>query len=191
MAVEFLILGPLEIRLDGRSLDVSGARRRALLAALLLRAGAPLSSDWLLEALRGDGPPLSPNALQVTVSRARRDLGPLADRLKTEARGYRLVVEPGELDADASATASRRRGTCSPPGAPPRRRRCSTGCSLSGAGRRSPMSPTSRSRSRRPAGLEEMRVQALEDRVEADLEPRALRRGRERGRSARRRTPVA
>ena len=43
MAAEFLILGPLEIRHDGRALELPGGRRRALLAALLLRAGAPLT----------------------------------------------------------------------------------------------------------------------------------------------------
>ena len=97
MAAEFLILGPLEIRHDGRSLDVPGGRRRALIAALLLRAGAPLTADWLSEALWGER---AANALQVNVSRARRDLGPLADRLRTEAGGYRLHVEPDELDAE-------------------------------------------------------------------------------------------
>jgi predicted ATPase/DNA-binding SARP family transcriptional activator len=100
VAVEFLILGPLEVRFDGRSVGLSGARRRAVIAALLLRAGAPLSSDWLVEALRGDGAALTANGLQVAISRARRDLGPLAERLRTESRGYRLVVEPDELDAE-------------------------------------------------------------------------------------------
>ena len=97
MAAEFLILGPLEIRHDGRSLAIPGGRRRALIAALLLRAGAPLTADWLSEALWGER---ADNTLQVTVSRARRDLGPLADRLRTEAGGYRLHVEPEELDAE-------------------------------------------------------------------------------------------
>ena len=55
MAAEFLILGPLELRHDGRALELPGGRRRALLAALLLRAGAPLTADWLIEALWGAG----------------------------------------------------------------------------------------------------------------------------------------
>jgi predicted ATPase/DNA-binding SARP family transcriptional activator len=96
VAAEFLILGPLEIRVDGRPLDLPGGRRRALIAALLLHGGAPVSADWLMEALWGER---AQNALQATVSRARRDLGPLAGRLHTEAGGYRLHVEPDELDA--------------------------------------------------------------------------------------------
>ena len=65
MAAEFLILGPLEIRHDGRTLGVPGGRRRALLAALLLRAGAPVTADWLIEALWGDDAALgAANALQ-------------------------------------------------------------------------------------------------------------------------------
>jgi DNA-binding SARP family transcriptional activator len=84
VAAEFLILGPLEVRHDGQPLHVSGGRRRALIAALLLRAGAPVTADWLMDALWGER---AANALQATVSRARRDLGPLADRLRTEAGG--------------------------------------------------------------------------------------------------------
>ncbi|MDA0162379.1 winged helix-turn-helix domain-containing protein [Solirubrobacter ginsenosidimutans] len=170
MAVEFLILGRLEIRHDGRSLAVSGARRRALLAALLLRAGAPLSSDWLIEALRGDGPPLSPNALQVTVSRARRDLGPLADRLKTEARGYRLVVEPGELDAECFAHGAEEARELLGAGQAAEASKLLEhvlalwrGPALADIGDESFAQPEVRR-------LEEMRVQALEDRVEAELE---------------------
>ncbi|HEY6891431.1 MAG TPA: BTAD domain-containing putative transcriptional regulator, partial [Solirubrobacter sp.] len=170
MAAEFLILGRLEIRHDGRLLDVSGARRRALLAALLLRAGAPLSSDWLIEALRGQGPPLSPNALQVTVSRARRDLGPLADRLKTEARGYRLVVEPGELDAE-----------CFSHGAEEARELLNAGRAAEASALLHQVLALWRGPALADVGdepfalpeirrLEEMRVQAHEDRVDAELE---------------------
>ncbi len=100
MAVEFLILGPLELRHEGHPIELGGTRRRALVAALLLRAGELVSPDWLIQALWGEeAAPSAANALQAHVSRVRRDLGPLADRLRTEPGGYRLVVEPGELDA--------------------------------------------------------------------------------------------
>ena len=60
-----------------------------------------MSADELVEALWGDdAPPTATKALQVTVSRLRRALGPAADRLETAGGGYRLRVEPGELDAD-------------------------------------------------------------------------------------------
>ena len=107
MAVEFLILGPLEIRHDGHVLELGGTRRRALLGALLLRAGELVSPDWLIQALWGEeAAPSAANALQAHVSRVRRDLGAAADRLRTEPGGYRLVVEDGELDAQRFATAT-------------------------------------------------------------------------------------
>jgi predicted ATPase/DNA-binding SARP family transcriptional activator len=95
--LEFRILGPLEVWHDGRALDLGGPRGRALLAALLVRAGEPVSADVLMHDLWGEE---SGKRLQVTVSRLRQALGPAAARLETVAGGYRLAVEPGELDAD-------------------------------------------------------------------------------------------
>ena len=104
MAAEFLILGPLEIRHDGRSLAPSGTRRRALAAALLLRSSRPVSNDVLIQSLWGEeAAPGALNALHAQISRLRHDLGPLAERLQTGPAGYRLVVEPDELDADRFA----------------------------------------------------------------------------------------
>jgi DNA-binding SARP family transcriptional activator len=54
VAAEFLILGPLEIRQDGRSLALGGKRRRELIAALLLCAGELVSADALIQALWGE-----------------------------------------------------------------------------------------------------------------------------------------
>jgi predicted ATPase/DNA-binding SARP family transcriptional activator len=107
--LEFRILGPLEVRHDGRVVDLGGPRNRTLLAALLVRAGEAVGGDTLMEALWGDdAPETAAKALQVTVSRLRRALGPVADRLETVAGGYRLAVQPGELDADRFEQACRR-----------------------------------------------------------------------------------
>ena len=98
--MEFAILGPLEVRHEGRLVEVGGPRRRAVLAALLLRAGEPLSSDVLIQALWGENaPPTAAKALQVHVSRLRARLGTAATRLVTTPAGYRLDVAPDELDA--------------------------------------------------------------------------------------------
>ena len=86
------------------------------------------------------------NSLQVTVSRARRDLGPLADRLTTESGGYRLRVEPGELDADRFAAGYEEGRALLPRGAPTRRRRRSAKRSRCGAARSWASSATRRSR---------------------------------------------
>jgi predicted ATPase/DNA-binding SARP family transcriptional activator len=99
--LEFRILGPLEVLHDGRAVDLGGPRPRMLLAALLIRANEPVAADVLAQALWGDDAPATAGkALHVHVSRLRRALGPAAGRLETVPAGYRLVVEPGELDAE-------------------------------------------------------------------------------------------
>jgi ABC-type transport system substrate-binding protein/DNA-binding SARP family transcriptional activator len=97
--VEFGILGPVEVRRDGRAITIGGAKQRALLAVLLLHANEVVSRDLLIEALWGERPPPSvQQSLDTYVSRLRRTLG--AERLVRRAPGYLVVVEPGELDLD-------------------------------------------------------------------------------------------
>jgi predicted ATPase len=68
---------------------------------LLARRGEPVQPDVLIQALWGDeAPPAALRALRVSVSRLRQALGPAAERLQTVGSGYRLDVEPGELDAE-------------------------------------------------------------------------------------------
>ena len=99
--LEFRILGPLEVWHDRGALELGGPRSRALLAALLVRAGEPVTGEALAQALWGeDASRTAAKALQMQVSRLRRALGPAADRLQTVGSGYRLHVAPGELDAD-------------------------------------------------------------------------------------------
>ncbi len=97
------LLGPLVLRLDGRTVDVPGARRRALLALLALEGDRGVSSDRLIDALwPDDRPDNAVQALYNHVSRLRGHLGPHADRLERHATGYRLRLVPNELDADAA-----------------------------------------------------------------------------------------
>src|SRR4051794_18496022 len=58
-SVEFLILGPLEARLDGRAVALGPPRQRLLLAALLLAAPAPLRREQLIDEVWGAEPPAS------------------------------------------------------------------------------------------------------------------------------------
>jgi DNA-binding SARP family transcriptional activator len=98
-APEFAILGPLEVRRDGGLVDVRGGLPRALLLVLLVHANERVASERLIDELWGETPPAdAANALQVHVSRVRRALG-AADALITVAGGYRLRVDPGALDA--------------------------------------------------------------------------------------------
>jgi DNA-binding SARP family transcriptional activator len=99
--VDFRILGPVEVYADGRPLEVAGGRQRALLALLLLRQGEPVPRERLIEDLWGERPPDgAAKTVQAVVSRLRRALGREASRLASTAGGYRLRVEPGELDLD-------------------------------------------------------------------------------------------
>jgi DNA-binding SARP family transcriptional activator len=98
--VEFRILGPLEVRQDGRALALGGPRRRAILALLLLRANELVPFDVIVDEVWGDeAPATSQAALQNQASALRRLLG--VDRLITEGAAYRLRVERGELDLHA------------------------------------------------------------------------------------------
>ena len=95
---EFLILGPLEVRLGGRPFALGSTKQRALLAALLLRMDEVVSVERLIDELWGEAPPRSTaNALQVYVSQLRKALG--ADVLVTQAPGYVVRLAPGQLDA--------------------------------------------------------------------------------------------
>src|SRR4051794_26441978 len=70
------ILGPLEVRVGGQEVALAGARQRALLAALRLAAGGPVTRDRLIEEVWGPAPPASAShAVQVYVSKLRDVLG--------------------------------------------------------------------------------------------------------------------
>ncbi len=96
--MELRILGPLEVRVAERVLPLSGARQRTVLALLLLRAGEVVSSDRLIDELWGERPPPSAlDTLQVYVSRLRKVLP--EGTVVTEGRGYRLAVAGEQIDA--------------------------------------------------------------------------------------------
>ena len=92
------ILGPVEVCLDGETVKVDAAKQRALLSLLALRAGRIVSPETLVDALWGDEPPATADrTLRSYVSRLRRLLG--AELLLGEGVGYRLAVEPDQVDA--------------------------------------------------------------------------------------------
>jgi predicted ATPase/DNA-binding SARP family transcriptional activator len=96
---EFRLLGPLEVVSDGAVLPVGGPRQRALLAFLLLHANEAVKRESLIDGVWGEEPPArAENALQVAIHGLRKLLGP--ERIETVGDGYRLQVEPRELDLD-------------------------------------------------------------------------------------------
>jgi predicted ATPase/DNA-binding SARP family transcriptional activator len=97
------VLGPLVLRVGGDEIAVPGFRRRALLALLALEGERGASTEKLIDSLWSDEPPANAvAALHTQVSRVRGHLGPTADRLERRAGGYRLLLEPFELDVDAA-----------------------------------------------------------------------------------------
>ena len=93
----FSLLGPLTATVDGTSIELGGQKRRALLAALLLRADQVVPRDHLVDALWGEDPPdTARNTLQVYVSQVRKLLPD--GLLETTADGYRLAIDPGAVD---------------------------------------------------------------------------------------------
>src|SRR6266550_2024091 len=95
--MQFRILGPLEVEGDGEPLALGGAKQRAVLAVLLLRANRVVSRDRLIDAVWGERAPETANsALQGYVSSLRKTLG--ADLILTRAPGYVLETAPTSVD---------------------------------------------------------------------------------------------
>jgi DNA-binding SARP family transcriptional activator len=97
--MEFLLLGPLEVRDEGRPVELRRPKQRALLAVLLLNANRVVSTDTLVEALWGESPPKTAlESLHNLVSQLRRALGP--ETVVTRPPGYVLQVEPWRIDLE-------------------------------------------------------------------------------------------
>jgi len=96
-SIEFRILGPVEAVADAGPLPLGAPKQRALLAFLLLNANTVVSRDRLVDALWGASPPRAAvSSLQVYIHGLRRAVG--ADRIETHGTGYRLRLDPAELD---------------------------------------------------------------------------------------------
>lgn len=77
--MEFRILGPLEVLVEGHRLALGGDKQRALLALLVIHANRTLGGERLIDELWGERPPATAaKALQVHISRLRKALEPEA-----------------------------------------------------------------------------------------------------------------
>ena len=97
--MRFGILGPFEVADDqGRELGLGGHKQRLVLAVLLLHAGEIISGERLIDELWGDRPPATASkTVQVYVSNLRKALGDGV--VATRGRGYVLEVDDADLDA--------------------------------------------------------------------------------------------
>ncbi|MGH8834121.1 MAG: AfsR/SARP family transcriptional regulator, partial [Actinomycetes bacterium] len=89
-SLEILLLGPFKVFVGGRPAEVTGPRRRALLALLALRGGRMVPVEVLVDALWGAEVPVAPrNAVQHHVSRLRAALG--VESIVAAPDGYALA----------------------------------------------------------------------------------------------------
>jgi DNA-binding SARP family transcriptional activator len=95
--VEFRVLGPFEVLVEGRALELKRRKQRSLLALLLLHAGEVVSTDHLVEELWAGKPPKAAiGSLQNLVSDLRKVLG--RETVRTRQPGYMLDVDPMQID---------------------------------------------------------------------------------------------
>jgi len=167
-ALEVRLLGPLEVSRDQQPLPLGGPKPRALLAALALETGRVVSVDRLVEDLwPGNAPETAPHAVQVYVSQLRKKLGPLIAR---RPPGYLLELDAERVDAHRFARLTEEGRAALQGGSPE---------AAEGALRdalalwRGPAladflyEPFAQAEIAR---LEELRLVALEERIDADLE---------------------
>ena len=101
--MQFRLLGPLQMVVDGETRSLSSPGEKAVLALLLLAAGRVLTRETLVDALWGDDPPANPaNALQGRISRLRHALegiGLPGTLVAAQGPGYLAAVDREEVDA--------------------------------------------------------------------------------------------
>ena len=77
--IDYRLLGPIEVGVNGYALDIGGQKQRALLVVLLLSANEPVPRDVLVDRLWGERPPGgAQHTLEVYISRLRKTLEPVA-----------------------------------------------------------------------------------------------------------------
>ena len=167
------MLGPLEAVHDGMQVPLGSRKQRALLAILLLRANEVVAPDALIDELWGERPPPSAaHTLQVYVSRLRsafRQSGADDGLLVTRPAGYCLRVGFGELDLhrfEHLAEEGRRALASGSPERAAERLRDALALWRGGPLADLAFEPFARIDVER---LEELRLAALEDRIDADL----------------------
>ena len=161
---EFRLLGPLEVLENGTPLPLGSGRQRALLALLLLHRNTVVSVDRIADELWGaEPPPTAAKIVQVYVSGLRKALG--EERIATARPGYRLSIEPGELDVERVETLLANARESEP------RRKAALLREALALWRGEPLADVAYDGFAQTeiARLEELRLSVLEERIEADI----------------------
>jgi DNA-binding SARP family transcriptional activator len=95
--MDFLVLGPVEVRKDGERVPIGGPKQRGILALLIADAGRPVSLQRIVSGVYGDeAAPGAAHSVQTFISMFRRQLG---DVVRKDPGGYSLTVDPETIDA--------------------------------------------------------------------------------------------
>jgi WD40 repeat protein/DNA-binding SARP family transcriptional activator len=158
----------LEVVRDGESIVLGAAQQRAALAVLVLRRGDPVSVDRMVDELWGErAPATAAKTVQVYVSHLRKALG--AGAIVTQGRGYRLAVAPEQIDVvrfEALCGEGRRALAAGDPARAQDRLRLALGLWRGEPLADFAFEPFAQAAIAR---LQEARLGAVEDRIEADL----------------------
>jgi DNA-binding SARP family transcriptional activator len=168
VVLRFQILGPLEVVERDAPLSLGGAKQRAVLAILLLHRGQAISSERLINELWGERPPATAaKTLQGYVFHLRRALGD--GLLHTRRAGYELELAPGQLDADEFERLAAEGRAALSDGDPTAAAGCLRGALALWSG--PPLADFAYESFAQAeiARLQEARLAALEDRIDADL----------------------
>lgn len=107
MAVQVLVLGPIEVRVGGRRIPVTPLER-ALIALLALSPARTVSTAAIVDALWGERPPqYARTRVQNIICVIRRKLAGAADALSTRAPGYCLAAQIDHVSFDRLLSAGR------------------------------------------------------------------------------------
>ncbi len=169
--LEFRLLGPLEVLVGGQPVPLVGAKQRALLALLVLRANEVVSHDRLVDELWPENPPATDHALQMQVSRLRRTLADAGDGelIATRPGGYLLAHDPAGVDLWQFESQLREARALLEEGEPARAVELLRGALALWRGEPLVGVPLGPSLSAEAARLDELRLAAFEDRIEAEL----------------------
>ena len=95
--LNFRLLGTFEVAREGATVELGGQKQRAVLAILAMRAGRVVSIDSLVDLLWGEDPPKTAvTSLQNFISQLRKALG--VEAVVTKPPGYLLDVAPSQVD---------------------------------------------------------------------------------------------
>lgn len=175
-AVRFGVLGPLQVTAgdSGEPGVVSAARLRALLAVLLWRANQPVPIDEVAELVWDGAPPSgAADATRALVMRLRRRLDKrAAARIVTRATGYAIEVSGDELDASRFEALTQEAGAAV--GGGQWAQAALSAAQALALWRGAPLAdvPSHLLRQQWVPHLEQLHVQALDWRIEADLHER-------------------